>query len=94
MKHMDHNEAAAAAANMIGALIEQMVEQSGLTEEQIAEGMGVTVERLQEIINGDGNVRISTLARIAYATGHEVNIVATGEQGTIEPRRAARQRNI
>lgn len=94
MKHMDHNEAAAAAANMVAALIEQMIEKSGLTEKQIAEDMGVTVERLQEIINGDGNVRISTLARIAYATGHEMNIVANGGQGTIAPRRPARQRNI
>jgi len=61
-----------------------------LNQKEIANRLGVNESRLSQIVNGDGNIQIATLARVLAATGYEVEIRAIGANGEvldIEPRR-------
>lgn len=41
----------------------------GLTQEQLAEAVGVRQPRIAEVERGDANPRLDTLAKLAYALG-------------------------
>ncbi|HEV2148321.1 MAG TPA: helix-turn-helix transcriptional regulator [Longimicrobiaceae bacterium] len=41
----------------------------GLTQEQLAEAVGVRQPRIAEVERGDANPRLSTLAKLAFALG-------------------------
>lgn len=87
--------AAAALSNTVGSLLERVADDSGHSRSAIAEGMGVSRGRVTQILDGDGNVRISTLARVLDATGYDVTLTATvratGEEITV-PRIPSRRR--
>lgn len=68
---------AAALANAIGSLMEQVVAASGATRGEVATAMAVTPGRIAQILDGDGNVRVSTLARVMEAAGADLILVAT-----------------
>jgi DNA-binding phage protein len=68
--------AAAGAAVHAVAMMNTAMRNSGLSREGLAEALGVTVERVDEILDGDGNVRIATLARVLKATGRDLNMEA------------------
>lgn len=82
--------AAAALAGSVGALMERMVDLTDGNRQGIADAMGVTGGRLSQIVNGDGNVRIATLGRLAAACGFELSLKALREDGVevVEPRPA------
>jgi len=48
-----------------------------ITSKVLADRLGVTEGRVSQVINGDGNVHIATLARFMHAMGYEVQIKAT-----------------
>lgn len=86
----------AAAELMVRAstLLSKAFEQSGLTQRQLAESLGVTESRVSQILHGDGNVRLSTLARYLRATGYLARIEADPAEANVQPlkRRAPRRR--
>lgn len=47
---------------------------SNLSQVDLAERLGVRKSAVSQVLNGDGNVRITTLAEYLYATGHELTM--------------------
>lgn len=84
--------AAAELASAIGALIEQAIDASSRSKSEIAAGMGVTPARVSQLLAGDGNVRVATLARLLNACGYTVSVSATGAGRTITVPRRSRPR--
>lgn len=86
--------AAAALINAVGSLMEQTVALSGIPRRDIAAAMGVTPGRVSQVVDGDGNVRVATLARVMEATGADLSFTATTPAGAhiTVPRRPARRR--
>lgn len=76
--------AAAALAGAIGSLVEQVVESSCRPRTDLAARMGVTAGRLSQIVNGDGNLRMSTLGRLLHAAGFAVSMTARTADGSVE----------
>jgi transcriptional regulator with XRE-family HTH domain len=54
---------------------------SGLSQVELAKRLGVRKSAVSQVLNGNGNVRITTLAEYLYATGHEmtVTVVPAGQ---------------
>ena len=77
----DVSLAAAALINAVGSLMDQIVESSSLPQQDVAVRMGVTPGRVSQIVGGDGNVRVATLARLAEAAGFAVSLTATARDG-------------
>lgn len=46
------------------------MEQSGKTQKDVAEELGVTAARVSQMMNGDANLTIKSIARIADVLGH------------------------
>ena len=69
--------AAAELAIDVQAIIHRAFEESTMTARAVADLLGVTEGRVSQIRNGDGNVRISTLAKVMSALGKRVNISVT-----------------
>lgn len=72
--------AAAGAAVHAVALINNLYLDGGFTRDQLAEQVGVTRMRVDEVLDGDGNVRVSTLARFLKAYGY--SLVLSAEKDT------------
>ncbi|MHA7209681.1 helix-turn-helix domain-containing protein [Arthrobacter sp. MDT1-65] len=73
---MPLDAAAAKAAVDSVALINKVVDDSGLLQSALAKALGVTEGRVSQVLNGDGNVRIATLARFLKAAGYELDLKA------------------
>lgn len=74
---MPLDAAAAKAAVESVALINSVVEDAGLLQSELAKALGLTEGRVSQVLNGDGNVRVSTLARFLRAAGYDLDIAAT-----------------
>lgn len=92
--------AAARATVRTISLLHEAFERSGLTREELATRLGVSVERVDEILDGDGNLRITTVARVASILGYRLDFVALPEdddsqkEATASPKgRRARRRD-
>jgi transcriptional regulator with XRE-family HTH domain len=90
--------AAAKAALNASSLMRAVENECPKMSKDLADALGVTRGRVSQILNGDGNVKIATLARVLDACGFELSFVAKpkgGEGRTIEfprePRRRAPQ---
>jgi len=70
------DSAAADAAIDAVVLMNRTVEDSGLRNSDLAAALGVTNGRVSQILNGDGNVRVSTLARVLRAAGVRLKLEA------------------
>jgi len=68
--------AAASLATQVASLLERAKERSGVNGQKLAERLGLSEGRVSQVLNGDGNVRIATLARFLYACGYELDLVA------------------
>ncbi len=79
----------AAAEVMVRAstLLWRAFEQSGLSQRELADSLGVTEGRVSQILHGDGNVRLSTLARYLRATGYLTKLEAVPASGSVAPLR-------
>ena len=73
--------AAARLASTVGALMEQVGEASPVKYKDVAAAMGVSAGRVSQILSGDGNVRIATLARFLDACGYELELTARPKSG-------------
>lgn len=68
--------------------------QSGLSQREMAEALGVGEARVSQILNGDGNLHIATVARAFAAMGCHAELKvfdSAQEEVRIEPRRPRRK---
>jgi transcriptional regulator with XRE-family HTH domain len=68
--------AAARLAVDVCALLGQAFEASGLRAKQLAERLGVSEGRVSQVLNGDGNIRVATLAKFLSAMGYRPVLAA------------------
>jgi DNA-binding phage protein len=76
--------AAAGLAVDVTALLDRVLEASGMTARALAERLGITEGRVSQVLNGDGNVYVSTLGRFIRAMGYRPVLAARNiEDGTV-----------
>ncbi|MFJ3381942.1 helix-turn-helix domain-containing protein [Curtobacterium sp. NPDC090217] len=84
---------AARLKSRILAILEAALERSELTQVQLADRLGVRKAAVNNVLRGNGNVTVSTLAEYLYALGYEadVTVVMEGEIiASMRERRAPR----
>jgi len=67
------------------ALLNLAVSTAGLTQQELAERLGVSAGRVSQVLNGDGNVRVSTLGRFLRAAGYDPQLDATPAVPSVLP---------
>ena len=79
----------AAAEVMVKAstLLWKAFEQSGMTQRELAEALEVTEGRVSQVLHGDGNIRLSTLARYLRVTGYLAKLEAVPADSSVMPLR-------
>lgn len=62
------------------AALHESLEESGITQTELARRLGIRKSAVNQVLNGDGNMRISTLAEYLHAMGLEavLETVAAG----------------
>ena len=55
--------------HILASNVYRLRKDSGLTQEQLAEAVGVRQPRIAEVERGDANPRLDTLAKLAFALG-------------------------
>lgn len=76
--------AAEASLDAVG-LLNRAVRASGLSQRELAEALGVGESRVSQVLSGDGNLRMTTLARYLRATGYRLRLDAVpDEEGVSE----------
>ena len=66
--------AARAAVSAVGLMNDAYAMSSMETRRELAEAVGVSEGRISQLLNGDGNVRVSTLARVLKASGFDLKL--------------------
>jgi len=61
-------------------LLLESFEASELTQDRLATLLGVTPGRVSQVLHGDGNVKVATLARFLAAMGYELRLTAATAQ--------------
>ncbi len=69
-----------AARRAVGEAVARARKASGLTQVQLASAASVQQAEVSRIERGHANPTVSTLARIAAATGSRLDLVAVGER--------------
>ena len=69
--------AAARGALRVAQLLQVAKQRSGLTSRALADRLGVGESRVSQVLNGDGNLHIATVARFLHAMGYELQLSAT-----------------
>jgi transcriptional regulator with XRE-family HTH domain len=84
--------AARLAVNAV-AVMNRARETADVSQRVLAERLGVGESRVSQILHGDGNVRMATLARVLRALGYQVRLdVQPVDQDTpVIPRREPRR---
>lgn len=72
---------AAISENDSVMLINQAFAEGGRTQKELAELLGVSEGRVSQILNGDGNLRVATLARYLSALGFSLRMEADSTDG-------------
>ncbi len=80
---------AARLAVAASSALESALYSSGMTQRELAEVLGVTESAVSQVLNGDGNLRLATLARYLRAMGCEahIDLVPAGPEGPSLPAR-------
>jgi transcriptional regulator with XRE-family HTH domain len=58
------------------AIVAALLESSGITQKAIAERLGVTPGRVSQILSGEANLTLRSLADLAWALGMRFELVA------------------
>ncbi|RKS89586.1 helix-turn-helix protein [Microbacterium sp. AG790] len=94
---IDHDRVEMAGARLavrVAELIRLTMARSELTQRQLAERLGVGEARVSQILRGDGNFHLATVARVFAALGYDTELkVYDGEDREVKivPRRARRK---
>lgn len=73
----------ARAAVKIISLLNEAFNESGISRQELAHHLGVTEGRVDEILSGDGNLRIATVARVFHILGYKLNFVLAEDSNEI-----------
>ena len=85
--------AAAALASKVIGVLWAAKEQSGITSRQLAEFLKITDGRVSQVLNGDGNVHVATLARFLRAMGFQLEVRIVPADSAPASRRRPRRRS-
>ncbi|MCL2783406.1 MAG: helix-turn-helix domain-containing protein [Propionibacteriaceae bacterium] len=69
--------AAATGAVEGSALLLRVFNQTGITQKELATRVGVSEGRVSQVLSGQENLRISTLARYLHAMGYRLHLSAS-----------------
>lgn len=69
-------------------ILQISLKESGKSQTQLAEELGVSRSAVSQVFVGDGNLRISTLAEYLYGMGHELQL-KTVPAGTVDQKNDA-----
>jgi predicted XRE-type DNA-binding protein len=69
--------AASQLTNDALVLLQTALSSTGITQKQLAEKLGIGESRVSQVVNGDGNVKLTTLARYMRALGYVVTVNVT-----------------
>jgi DNA-binding phage protein len=75
--------AAAEAAAQVMNLLEVAKSHSGLSQNRLALELGVTDGRVSQVLSGDGNYHIATVARFLNAMGAKLTLTASTADGRV-----------
>ncbi len=73
--------AARATINAV-ELLQEALASSGLSQRHLAQALEVSEGRVSQVLKGDGNIYVTTLARYLRAMGYELALVATPAEET------------
>lgn len=85
--------AAARSAVTSIQLLNRAFEASGLQQKELAAKLGVTDGRVSQVLHGDGNLRVSTLARFLRACGYRLHVAALPADVGVAPLAVPRARS-
>lgn len=85
--------AAARLALRVRGLMQSALKVSGLSQKELAQRMQLGESRVSQILNGDGNIQISTLARVFRAIGYKIDFVAEPIDESVAPLPDRRKRS-
>lgn len=66
--------AASQLTNDALVLLQTALSRTGVTQKQLAEKLGIGESRVSQVVNGDGNVKLTTFARYLRALGYSVTL--------------------
>ena len=66
--------AASQLTNDALVLLQTALSSTGVTQKQLAEKLGIGESRVSQVVNGDGNVKLTTFARYLRALGYSVTV--------------------
>lgn len=69
--------AASQLTNDALVLLQTALSSTGVTQKQLADTLGIGESRVSQVINGDGNIKLTTLARYMRALGYAVTVSVT-----------------
>lgn len=85
--------AASQLTNDALVLLQTALTKTGTSQKQLAELLGIGESRVSQVINGDGNIKLTTFARYLRALGYSVSLeVHPANAGTPQLSRARRLR--
>jgi putative heme degradation protein len=64
-------------------LIEETLRVSGLRSRDLAARLGVSAGRVSQVLNGDGNLRMTTIGRYLWSLGFEGQLTAVSQDGRV-----------
>lgn len=73
---IDREDAAASAQNEVAILLDEAASASGMSQQEVADFLGVTAGRVSQVMNSEGNLQVTTLARYLAAMGFMIRIEA------------------
>lgn len=85
--------AAARLALSVRAMMQNALATSGVTQKELAVRLQVGESRVSQILSGDGNVQISTLAKVLRALGYKAELAAVPVDATVKPLPTRRRRS-
>ncbi|MFZ1382625.1 MAG: helix-turn-helix transcriptional regulator [Scrofimicrobium sp.] len=59
------------------SLLQEALSASGRTQHELAKELGVSDGRVSQVLKGDGNIYVTTLARYLRAMGYELDLAAS-----------------
>jgi transcriptional regulator with XRE-family HTH domain len=75
-------------------LLLESFEASELTQDRLATLLGVTPGRVSQVLHGDGNVKVATLARFLAAMGYELRLTVAPAQDAAPAQGTAASRTV
>ena len=73
--------AASQLTNDALVLLQTALSSTGVTQKQLAEILGIGESRVSQVVNGDGNLKLTTFARYMRALGYAVTVNVTPVEG-------------